>query len=70
VIIEDGLLYVGQDLERVRLVVPEKFTRPIIELHHDKVLAGHRGVQRTRDLVKVNYFWPNIDQDIDTSQAV
>jgi hypothetical protein len=62
---EDGLLHVGQDVEHVRLVVSEKFTRPIIELHHDKVLAGHQDVKRTCDLVNFNDFWPNMDRDID-----
>jgi hypothetical protein len=38
---EYGLLYVGQELEHVRLVVPAELTRSIIELHHDKVFAGH-----------------------------
>jgi hypothetical protein len=63
---EDGLLYVGSGLEHARLVVPEKLTRPIIELHHDKFFAGHQGMKRTRALVKLNYFWPNMDRDIDT----
>jgi transposase InsO family protein len=63
---EDGLLYVGQDLGHARLVVPEKLTRSVIELHHDKVFAGHHGVKRTPHLIKLNYFWPNMKRGIDT----
>jgi hypothetical protein len=42
---EDGILYEGPDLGPARLVVPEKLTRSILELHHDKVFAGHQGVK-------------------------
>jgi hypothetical protein len=62
---EDGLLYVGFKREHARLVVPAELKRSIIELRHDKVFAGHQGVKRTCDLVKLYYFWPNMNQDID-----
>jgi hypothetical protein len=62
---EDGLLYVGPDLEHAKLVVPEKLIQPIIKAHHNKVFAGHQGMKRTRDLIKLNYFWPSMDGDID-----
>jgi hypothetical protein len=44
---DNGLLYMGQNLEGGRLVVPRKLIHPIIEMHHDKVFAGHPGVKRT-----------------------
>jgi transposase InsO family protein len=53
-------------LENARLVVPAKLTRSVIEMHHDKVFAGHQGVKRTRELIKLNYFWPSMDRDVDT----
>jgi transposase InsO family protein len=56
---------VGPDLEHAKLVVPEKLTLPIIKAHHDRVFAGHQGMKRTRDLVKLNYFLPSMDRDID-----
>jgi hypothetical protein len=62
---EDGILYEGSDLGHARLFVPEKLIRPILELHHDKVFAGHQGVKRTCDLVKLRYFWPNMDRNIE-----
>jgi hypothetical protein len=48
------------------LVVPNKLIQPVIEMHHDKVFAGHQGVKRTRDLIKLNYFWPYMDRDVET----
>ena len=63
---DDGLLYAGPNLENGKLVVPHNLIQPIIEMHHDKVFAGHQGVKRTRDLIKLNYFWPNMDRDVET----
>lgn len=61
---EDGFLYAGKNLGHAWLFVPKKLRQPSIELSHDKVFAGHQGAKRTRDLVKLNYFWPNMDRDI------
>jgi hypothetical protein len=55
----------GSDLEHAKLIVPEKLTQPIIEARLDTVFVGHQGVKRTRDLVKLNYFWPSMNQDIE-----
>jgi hypothetical protein len=63
---EDGFLYQGQDLEHARLVVPGMLIQSIIEMYHDKVFARHQGVKRTTDLIKLNYFLPSMDRDIDT----
>jgi transposase InsO family protein len=62
---DDGLLYGGSNAENGKLVVPHKLIHPIIEMHHDKVFAGHQGAKRTRDLIKLNYFWPNMDRDVE-----
>jgi hypothetical protein len=62
---KDGLLYVGPDLDHAKLVVPEKLTQRIIDTHHDKVFAGHQGVKQPRYLVKLNYFWSSMNQDIE-----
>jgi hypothetical protein len=58
-------LYAGKELEHAKLIVPKKLTQLIIEAHHDKFFAGHPGVKRTHDLVKQNYFWPSMNQDIE-----
>jgi hypothetical protein len=63
---DDWLLCIGQNLEGERVVVPNKLIQPIIEMHHDKVFAGHPGVKRTQDLIKLNYSWPNMDQEVET----
>lgn len=62
---DDGLLYVGSNAENGKLVVPNKLIHPVIEMHHDKVCSGHQEAKRTRDLMKLNYFWPNMDRDVE-----
>jgi hypothetical protein len=61
----DGLLYKGNKLSDAKLVVPETLIRPVIQMHHDKVFAGHQGIKRTRDLLKLHYYWPNMNKDVE-----
>jgi transposase InsO family protein len=65
IISEDGLLYVGKDFEHARLIVPKELVQQVIKAHHDNVYAGNQGVKRTRDLVKLNYFWPSMNRDVE-----
>ena len=52
VISTDGLLYKGDKLIEAKLVVPEMLIRPIVQMHHDTVFAGHQGIKRNRVLLK------------------
>jgi transposase InsO family protein len=65
VIGDDGLLYHGQTLDEAKLIVPETLILPTIKMHHDKVFAGHQGIKRTRDLLKLHYFWPTLNRDVE-----
>jgi len=65
VISTDGLLYKGDKLIEAKLVVPEMLIRPIVQMHHDTVFAGHQGIKRTRDLLKLHYYWPNMNRDVE-----
>jgi len=59
----DGLLYKGDKLSDAKLVVPETLIRPVIQMHHDTVFAGHQGIKRSRDLLKLHYYWPNMNRE-------
>jgi len=61
----DGLLYKGDKLSEAKLVVPETLIRSVIQMHHDKVFAGHQGIKRTGDLLKLCYYWPNMHSDVE-----
>ena len=37
----------------------------VLKEHHDHPLAGHPGVQRTKDLILTKYYWPTIRKDVE-----
>jgi len=49
---------------RFQLVVPEPMRPTILRAHHDNILAGHRGVDATYQLIRRNYHWVNMLADI------
>jgi hypothetical protein len=38
----------------------------IIALHHDTILSGHPGINKTHKLITRNYFWPKMSQDVNS----
>jgi hypothetical protein len=56
VISDDGLLYHGQNLNEAKLIVPETLILPIIKM---------QGIKRTRYLLKLYYFWPTLNRDVE-----
>ena len=45
--------------------VPEAIRTEIISRHHDDPLAGHFGIDKTKDLVGRKYYWPGLRRDIE-----
>ena len=45
--------------------LPEIIRTEIISRHHDDPLAGHFGVEKTRELVARKYYWPTLRADIE-----
>jgi hypothetical protein len=37
----------------------------ILQEHHDSVLGGHRGMNKTYEAIKVHYHWPNMKGEIE-----
>jgi len=58
---EDGLVYMEG-----RLYVPnnKKVKEEILKENHDSVDVGHPGQQRMSELLKRNYWWPGLKEDI------
>ena len=61
----DGLLFKGDKLSDAKLVVPETLIRPVIQMYHDKMFVGLQGIKQTRDLLKLYYYWPNMNRDVE-----
>ena len=47
------------------LFVPEAIQIEIISRHHNDPLAGHFGIDKTKDLVSRKYYWPSLRRDIE-----
>ena len=45
--------------------IPEIIRSELISRHHDDPLAGHFGIDKTRELIARKYYWPTLRQDIE-----
>ena len=54
---EDGVLLYDR-----RLYIPPSLHTSLIQRHHDNPLAGHLGVEKTLDLLRRYYYWPDPSQ--------
>lgn len=50
---DEVLLYDG------RLYIPPSLRTSLIQRHHDNLLAGHFGLEKTLNLLKQYYYWPD-----------
>ncbi|SJL15094.1 uncharacterized protein ARMOST_18576 [Armillaria ostoyae] len=59
----DGLLYYDQ-----RIYVPrDSATRgEVISRCHDHITAGHPGIEKTKELILRDYWWPKLKKDVET----
>ena len=45
--------------------IPEIIRTELISRHHDDPLAGHFGIEKTRELIARKYYWPSLRQDVE-----
>ena len=45
--------------------IPEIIRTELISRHHDDPLAGHFGIEKTRELIARKYYWPTLRRDVD-----
>ena len=45
--------------------VPEIIKTELISRHHDDPLAGHFGIEKTRELVARKYYWETLRHDVE-----
>ena len=46
--------------------VPEIIRSKIISRHHNDPLAGHFGIDKTRELVGWKYYWPSLRKNVES----
>ena len=45
--------------------MPEVIWIELISQHHDDPLAGHFGINKTRELIGQKYYWPRLQKDFE-----
>ena len=72
-VLDNGVLYhlyyprgKGHKLDRVikQLVVPHQLQNDVLRSYHDSITAGHQGLERTYQAVRMKYFWKSMFGDI------
>lgn len=48
---------------RLQLVIPPELRKEILAAHHDDLLGGHLGFDRTFDRIRERYWWPTVWKD-------
>ena len=48
-----------------RLYIPKTLINEVLQLTHSHMLAGHPGIQKTKNIVSKNYFWPGCSKDVE-----
>src|ERR1043165_925265 len=62
--VTEGILYRKAKWPHLTKVVKEGKTTPIIFLYHNDPLAGHLGATKTFHKLKVQYYWPQMYEEI------
>ena len=58
---EDRIVYIE---ERIYILNSKKFKEKILQKNHDSVDVGYPEQQRMLDLIKRNYWWPGLKEDV------
>ena len=45
--------------------VPKAIRIELISQHHDDPLAGHFGIDKTKELIGRKYYWPSLRKDVE-----
>ena len=62
--LNEGLLVRTKHPEQV--YVPNQLRLLVIKLNHDAPTAGHLGVDKTYDILRRNFYWVNMRQDVES----
>jgi len=58
---QDGIVYMEK---RIYILNNKKLKKMILQENHDSVDMGHPGQQRIMKLLKWNYWWPSLKEDV------
>jgi hypothetical protein len=47
-----------------QVVVPKSLRTQVMTIAHDGILAGHMGIQKTKNRIQLCFYWPGIEGDV------
>jgi hypothetical protein len=59
---KDGLII--RDGHRIYVPDDQELRRHLLREHHDSVLSGHLGMDKTYEYISRNFYWPKLDKDV------
>ena len=48
-----------------KVYIPPSLWEKVMKENHDTPIAGHPGISKSQELIKQNYWWPKMNQDIE-----
>ena len=64
---KNGILYrhyKNDDIDARQVIVPKPLIPTVLKVAHDAPMAGHMGVERTKERVRQDFYWPCMHKDI------
>ncbi|XP_035228920.1 uncharacterized protein LOC118201016 [Stegodyphus dumicola] len=47
-----------------QLVLPKSRRKDVLKLAHESVFGAHMGIKKTKERIRYNFYWPNMNNDI------
>lgn len=60
-----GILYKNDEMSQDLLVVPKIFRQKVFRDFHDNPMIAHPGIEKTTQIIKTRFFWPNMKKNIE-----
>ena len=57
---KDGMMHFKN-----KVYIPPSLREKVMKENHDTPIAGHPGISKSQELIKRNYWWPKMNQDIE-----
>ena len=65
---EDGgvftRIYLRNGIQQEQLLVPTQFRKEVLQLAHENPLSGHFGIDKTKERIQREFYWPQMEQDV------
>ena len=62
--IKNGLILWNEENPRIYVPAGTALRQDLLEEHHDSVLAGHLGMDKTYSLISRSFYWPRMEDDV------